>query len=397
MSFALNATQIVQLVVPGVAVVFAFSFLCVWIYERQRFFLIALSASFLAFASGSASQILHLPDAWRPNALISATFYAASILLMSEGVLRRRGKPFHWSTGAFIFTAVIVGIYYFSYVAPDLLARIYVLNYCFGAVLVATALQSRSKVRTRLDDRALFWMLLAFGVSFFVRTALTTGKSLPHVTAQFAQTAFWLALQLSLALLGAVLALLLLTTAIVDLIERIIEERDRDFLTQALNRRAFERRGARFVGDLKRHPVTMVAYDLDHFKSINDSFGHAAGDTVLRAFCQIVVTTIRANDIVARIGGEEFVILLGNTGLSDAHVIAERIRLALTNVRFEKIAESLHVTVSAGVVQFQEGESLPVMLARADRLLYAAKRSGRNCTVSERLAEEIDAPEDRIA
>lgn len=387
MSFALDATQIVELAVPGVAVVFALSFLCLWIYERQRFFLVALSASFLAFALGSASQILHLPDAWRPNALVSAIFYVASILLMSEGVLRRSRKPFHWSTDAFIFAAVIAGIYYFSYVSSDLLARIYVLNYCFGAVLVATAVQSRSKDRARLDERALFWMLLAFGISFFVRTALTTGKSLPHIAAQFAQTTFWLALQLSLALLGAVLALLLMTTAVVDMIERLIEERDRDFLTQVLNRRAFERRGARFVDDLKHHPLTMVAFDLDHFKSINDRFGHAVGDTALRAFGQIVLKTIRAGDIVARVGGEEFVILLSNTGLSDANAIAERIRLALTNARFEPVAESLRVTVSAGVVQFQAGESLPAMLDRADHLLYAAKRSGRNCIVSDRFAE----------
>jgi diguanylate cyclase (GGDEF)-like protein len=397
MSFALNATQIVELIVPGVAAVFALSFFCIWIYERKRFFLVALSASFLAFALGSASQILHLPDAWRPSALVSATFYVASIVLMSEGVLRRWRKPFHWSTDTLIFTAVIFGIYYFSYVAPDLLARIYVLNYCFGVVLVATALQSRSKDRARLDERALFWMLLAFGVSFFVRTALTTGKSLPHITAQFAQTAFWLALQLSLALLGSVLALLLLTTAVVDVIERLIEERDRDFLTQALNRRAFERRGARFLGDPKRQPVTMVAFDLDHFKSINDRFGHAVGDTVLRAFCRIVVETVRAGDIVARVGGEEFVVLSSNTALSDAHTLAERIRLALTKVRFEHMVDSLRVTVSAGVVQFQEGELLPAMLARADRLLYAAKRSGRNCTVSDGLAKGIDVTEDRIA
>lgn len=397
MSLPLNATQIVELVVPGVAVVFALTFLCVWIYERQRFFLLALSASFLAFALGAASQILHLPDAWKPNALVSAIFYTASILLMSDGVLRRWRKPFHWSTEALLFAEVIAGICYFSYVAPDLLARIYVLNYCFGAVLVATALQGRSKDRTRIDDRALFWMLLAFGVSFFVRTALTASESLPHIAAQFAQTTFWLALQLSLALLGAVLALLLLTTAIVDVIERLAEERDRDFLTHTLNRRAFERRGARIVDDPKCQPLTMVACDLDHFKSINDRFGHAAGDAVLRAFCLIVIKTIRTGDIVGRVGGEEFVILLSNTDLSGAYAIAERIRLAVMNARFEQIAESLRVTVSAGVVQFQEGDSLPTIQARADRLLYEAKRLGRNCTVSDRLAEGTDARVDRIA
>jgi diguanylate cyclase (GGDEF)-like protein len=390
MALPLTAAQILQLIVPGISAIFSLCFLCVWIYDRQRFYLIALAASFCAYTLGSASQILHLPQAWRPNALVSATFYAGSILLLSEGILRRLRRPFHWATHVFVLAAILAGIAYFSTVTVDLLARIYVLNFGFGAVLIATAWRSRPRRRARIDDHAVFWVLLVFGVSFFARTALTASNSLPRDAARFGQSAFWLALQLSLALLGAVLAMLLLAAAIADIIEHLIAERDRDALTQTLNRRAFERHAARLMDDPKGYPLTIVACDLDHFKSINDRFGHAAGDAVLREFGQIVMKTIRTDDIVARMGGEEFVILLGKMDLSGACAVAERVRLALIDAQFDGVAASLRVTMSAGVAVYQEGDSLAVWLARADSLLYAAKRSGRNRTVSH-LQIESDA------
>jgi diguanylate cyclase (GGDEF)-like protein len=175
-----------------------------------------------------------------------------------------------------------------------------------------------------------------------------------------------------------------------DVIEHVVAERDLDALTQILNRRAFELRATRLAADRKHRPLSMVICDIDHFKSVNDRFGHAAGDEVLREFSRILRAVVRADDIVGRIGGEEFVILLPGADRTLAKGIAERLRTVLMSTRFAQISSTLHVTVSAGVAQYQDDETVTTLLARADRLLYAAKRTGRNCTVAD---EAVVAPE----
>jgi diguanylate cyclase (GGDEF)-like protein len=119
--------------------------------------------------------------------------------------------------------------------------------------------------------------------------------------------------------------------------------------------------------------------DLDHFKAINDRFGHAAGDQVLKAFADIVVANIRSSDIAARLGGEEFCLRLSNSPPAAAAAMAERIRSHLEAKAFMTPAGTIRATVSAGIaVRSGEPESLQALLDRADVALYQAKESGRN-------------------
>ncbi|MEZ2310984.1 hypothetical protein AB6809_30495 [Paraburkholderia sp. RCC_158] len=158
----------------------------------------------LLFALGSAVQICHLPDEWRLNALVSATFYALSIQLLAEGVMRRAGLHLRLVTHASMFALVLAGMYYFSFVTPNLLVRIYILNFSAGLLMLSTAIRFRKHCHGRIVNHVLLWVLLIFGVSFFIRTSLTTIQPLPHSAAPFARTMFWVLLQLSLALMGAV-------------------------------------------------------------------------------------------------------------------------------------------------------------------------------------------------
>jgi len=390
MEIPLTPNQIFQLIVPGVSVVFAFSFLSVWIYDKTRQYLVLLFASFIAYAVGSTMEIFHWPADWKLGAVTTALLFVLSALSLNEGVLRRRGLRFRWTTHLLVLATVTAAMYFFSYVKRDILVRVYILNFCIGFVVLATAFRIRSSLKRRAVDQALFWVLLVFGLSFFVRTVLTVGQSLPHSPTQFGQTAFWVALQMSLTLFGVVLALVLLAATVSDVIEHVVAERDLDALTQILNRRAFELRATRLAADRKHRPLSMVICDIDHFKSVNDRFGHAAGDEVLREFSRILRAVVRADDIVGRIGGEEFVILLPGADRTLAKGIAERLRTVLMSTRFAQISSTLHVTVSAGVAQYQDDETVTTLLARADRLLYAAKRTGRNCTVAD---EAVVAPE----
>lgn len=149
-----------------------------------------------------------------------------------------------------------------------------------------------------------------------------------------------------------------------------------DALTGLLNRRAlFDRFGTRPL----TAPTAVLLCDLDHFKSVNDRHGHAAGDDVLRQFAATLRKAVRANDAAARLGGEEFAVVLPQTPVTTAAVIAERIRAEFAEHKLETLAGPLATTVSIGVAACEENaESLETLLGRADAALYVAKRDGRN-------------------
>jgi diguanylate cyclase (GGDEF)-like protein len=165
--------------------------------------------------------------------------------------------------------------------------------------------------------------------------------------------------------------------------ERIQELASQDELTGALNRRSLMQALADERERSKRTglPFCIALLDLDHFKSVNDRFGHLMGDAVLKEFCALATAGIRVTDRLARYGGEEFILLLAPATPADVAIIAtERVRLAVEAHDWERLAPGLKVTVSAGVAEFTANESVEQMIGRADAALYAAKRGGRNRT-----------------
>ena len=165
-----------------------------------------------------------------------------------------------------------------------------------------------------------------------------------------------------------------------------------DPLTGVFNRRYFESRCQEEISHTRRHkaPLSCMFLDIDKFKRINDTYGHAAGDVVLRTVSQLIKSGLRGNDVMARFGGEEFVVLLPQTGLQTACEIAERIRISVAAYSHPVSAkENLAVTISIGVAQAPDEldeDDMAVahkMLAAADTAVYQAKKSGRNKVVSE--------------
>lgn len=159
-----------------------------------------------------------------------------------------------------------------------------------------------------------------------------------------------------------------------------------DFLTGAMTRRAFrlelEKEMARF--DRHRRPAAIVLFDIDHFKRINDTHGHAAGDEVLKAVVAECRERLRTGDIVARLGGEEFCLLLPETETADASVVAERFRAAIEAIELEDLPD-LSITSSFGIAPLLPAHDTPeAWIHAADRALYRAKETGRNrCCLAE--------------
>lgn len=153
-----------------------------------------------------------------------------------------------------------------------------------------------------------------------------------------------------------------------------------DPLTRLGNRRILEARLQEFAGAARRggRPFTILAADLDHFKRINDRFGHPTGDEVLRQFADRLSTSIRSNDVACRYGGEEFIVLLDGIDEEAAFVAAERLRISTQESPFRVGGMRLDVTVSIGLAEWTSNDDGHSVLARADRALYEAKRAGRD-------------------
>ncbi len=159
------------------------------------------------------------------------------------------------------------------------------------------------------------------------------------------------------------------------------EHASKDELTNLYNRRAFFEQGKQLFKQARRYPqsISVMMIDIDHFKNINDNYGHAVGDNVLKAIGDLLQNTVREADILARIGGEEFAIILPQTGVEEASNLAERIRQRIEAEVIQHDTLQIKITASFGIAScMAEGDDLDRMLTKADDALYIAKKKGRN-------------------
>ncbi|WP_448188556.1 diguanylate cyclase [Azospirillum sp. sgz301742] len=166
-----------------------------------------------------------------------------------------------------------------------------------------------------------------------------------------------------------------------------------DGLTELPNRRHFLKRLEAEIERARRYdrPLCVAMIDLDHFKTINDTHGHAAGDEVLRRFAAIGRDALRASDVIGRLGGEEFAIALPEAGIDAATPVMERLREAVGGPWVHDTESAFSVTISVGIAELRPEDDVTKLLSRADRALYAAKRQGRNRVVPEGLVVETAA------
>ena len=170
-------------------------------------------------------------------------------------------------------------------------------------------------------------------------------------------------------------------------LRRLYESSVLDALTGAYNRKHFEERMAAEVAYAKRHstPLSLLMFDLDHFKRVNDTYGHLGGDHVLRTVGGLVKRTLRVEDVFARYGGEEFAIIARGIDVDKAYLFAERVRITVETAKIEFNRLLVPVTVSLGVASLVccgEKGTTEALIGKADERLYVAKGTGRNRTVS---------------
>jgi len=163
-------------------------------------------------------------------------------------------------------------------------------------------------------------------------------------------------------------------------LEMAREEKAVDSLTQVYNRGYFDERIREALEQFKRGqaPSCLVFLDINHFKQFNDTYGHQAGDQVLRKVAELIKESVRASDTVARYGGEEFAVIIYKAGLKDAMKMAEKIRKEVARHEFVVPDKIIHVTISLGITEFTAEDSPETLIGRVDKGLYEAKNQGRN-------------------
>jgi len=171
------------------------------------------------------------------------------------------------------------------------------------------------------------------------------------------------------------------------LLQRLYESSNRDALTGAYNRKHFDERILSELAYAARHKTnsSLILFDIDHFKKVNDTWGHAAGDAVLRQVSGITLSRLRTEDLFARIGGEEFAVLLRGVSLEGAARLAERLRTSVSAVPTLFDQNNIPVTISLGCASLKctEGQLGDGLIRLADERLYEAKNSGRNRVISK--------------
>jgi diguanylate cyclase (GGDEF)-like protein len=377
----MNGVRLFTMLNPALGLIFAVVFALAWLNQRSRTYILVLAGAALAYAAATAAQIFHLPPAVGANAMVSAFLYLGCLCLLIEAMLlRARTRSDRRVLGA-MACIIFLLIGYFRYVDNDLAVRIYVLNFGAGVLFCYAAFTLARTPARQLIDRFLFWVVLVAGLHFFPRTLLSLAAGTPEDlsnTAKFGVSLFWGVLNFSLVILVVLLGFTLLLAIALDVIEDLKSERNTDPMTRLANRRGFEERAQSHLRARDGAMPCLVYCDLDNFKAINDTFGHATGDDVIRGFAELVANELCEPDIAGRIGGEEFAVLLGDTDRRGAQLFCERLRELAVGYRFPGLPAEWPVTASFGIAERRPGEDLAGLMRRADRMLYVAKRSGRD-------------------
>jgi diguanylate cyclase (GGDEF)-like protein len=341
-----------------------------WMQERIE----ALAWWGSAYLLGGFSGAL-----WRLDGVVSFPSGAGNLLLfIAVGMIWSAARLFHgrqvlW--GAMCFGAVVWALACMSSSFPHSPPAHIVL----GSIIVAiyTTLVAAELGRERRKSVIRRWpavfVPMLHGAIFLLPVALASlGIRSPG--------AGWIAvfaIEVVLYVVGA--AFIVLVLAKDRTVNRYKAAAETDSLTALLNRRGFFEAATTLMNGnkAKQAPVSVLAFDLDHFKSINDRFGHKMGDTMLGLFAKVARRTMRTDDIIGRIGGEEFIAILSGN-LSEACIAAERVRAAFEAATLAPDSPQIPATVSIGVACGLPDVSIDLLIARADAVLYRAKENGRN-------------------
>lgn len=323
----------------------------------------------------------HLPEAVSVVLTQTSTALTAYFCFLGGRAYAGRSPVPHGYAAAAIAVMVAVSLY-FTLVVPHMGARFALAGVISGVYFILTARTLATGGFQRWPIRYLFAGMVGFHGAFVLLRPLLFRLSVP---AGADLDASMIELVSQYVVLEATIALVMIAFGSVMLANEHITAELRhlaevDPLTCVFNRRAFLTLLDKAIsaGERMRRPLPVLVLDLDHFKVINDTWGHSGGDDVLRQFVVLAHRCLRKEDVMGRLGGEEFAIFLPNADTDGALLVAERLRALVASQPVEHSPQPIALTVSVGVAVYARGDSAQAVLQRADAAMYRAKQAGRN-------------------
>ncbi|WP_108812306.1 diguanylate cyclase [Sphingorhabdus sp. Alg231-15] len=372
-------TQILGLVTPLMALFFAVTFVVLWRVGRMKRHVFGFGIAYALSAVGFL--ITHFLPA---NAfyLFHATqvFYTLGSIMLLASVCERAGQRLHLGSFAVVYLISALALGLTVSFSNDVGPRLVVVNMGYGVMFamgVTTLLTAR---RRSVIDVAIIAIIAFQAADFLVRPTLTLlfEKSIPAEI--YRESIYYSLIGLVLGVKGVTTAMVLIGATIAEWTNALRESSERDALTGLLNRGAFEQSMRNLLprAQTEGRPLSLVVADIDHFKQVNDIWGHQAGDQAISSFGELIDQMVRGSDAAGRIGGEEFCIAVWNCPNDPAKRLAERIRQGFARLEHASLNDDIRLTASFGVATARDGETYEQLFARADAALYQAKSSGRD-------------------
>ena len=302
-----------------------------WIINKNQRFLLWLCSSYALVAIPLGFQSYATIEELNRYALPSGVLYLSSAWFLSMSFTERRQVPPQPQLASLIGILTLSALVYFSSIEPNIWARLQ--SFSFGAGLILLLpIKSAFKKEQPKDwiNQILLYSYIFFAIFSIIRPVLIPFFGFKDI-GDFSKSIYWLITAMSIVFFALLFTTLICSIAIREMLDQLRNERDHDSLTKILNRRSFLEAAQRRVKDKRLYPIALLAGDLDHFKYVNDTWGHGCGDQILQLVSSTLQRNIRANDLVARFGGEEFVLLLTRIDLSSAEQVAERIRFEINS------------------------------------------------------------------
>jgi diguanylate cyclase (GGDEF)-like protein len=353
---------------------FSIAFFCIWMKQRDRVYWLywvtanfILSLGFTAFVIIDRTQMMQL--------IIVNGFMVMGIALRWQAL-----RSFFYRKNYIEVNIVILLVLLVPYSLSSYVSNSFIFGFVNLLFFIEIVLVLRELIRPNGEVLPSRWgLVIAYsivGVGFLVRVGqgwIAGPQNMTLLPNDGLLTVLLLTISVHIVASGAFAISLAYERGISELKQMTLL----DPLTELYNRRAFELALAGQKPDLES--LTLILLDIDHFKRVNDVYGHEAGDVALKRCANILTTVFRKKDVVARIGGEEFAVILPDTTLNEAYDFAERARKAVEDDAFEHGSNIVRLTISAGVCQTVAGvTSLSDITKKADVSLYMAKNKGRN-------------------
>ncbi|MET3579240.1 diguanylate cyclase (GGDEF)-like protein [Mesorhizobium robiniae] len=321
-------------------------------------------------------------DNARPAVVAGFAVFLGATIAFNGGLAHKYGVAPPWVPMLVFLFAATAAVYFVEDLPRQSLARMMAYQLPYAAMqFVGVGIVWSSRQRRDWLDHALMAVLAASALQFvskpFIAHALGGWGVNPQA---YLQSNYALVSQSLGTVFGMAIALLMLVILVRDVLAEATSKSEMDTLSRLLNRGGFERHAELAMRDAVRKgiPVALVIADLDHFKSINDGFGHASGDRVIGAFAGFLRDAAADHHVAGRVGGEEFAIILPGTNLAAARLLAEGMRSAFGALPIDCLPVDHRCSASFGVAELQPGEGFTDLMRRADDALYQAKRSGRD-------------------